>query len=251
MTVDAAHLQDMLEAYHAAPETSGVIFDTHSSQLTLSINGQLVRASATLRTPLTGNGDPATVEIPLDAVAPAARTFTGQVTISVGPGAVVLSGNTARDLRLSISFRTPKTTSPSQVPPAPNPDRRRHDVHIDLRDWAGFARQARRPVLDYVPIAHLRLSGTSDARTLQVDTRSGATSHHLDIACSTSDRFAVDLPWPALVAVLSPATRAAATTAELRVFDPNPRLTPLVVTYRGEHFTGWAAAVARKPVIAA
>jgi hypothetical protein len=252
LTLDAAVLGDVLEGYRAAPDARNVIFDTHSPVLTVSVNGPIVRGMSTLRPPLTAGGAGTTIGVPLDAAIAAFALFDGPVLCRFGRTAMTISGTQASGQDCVVTFSSLRDVSAAEVPDMPSPkNRRRHDVRINLDTWPEFAAPARRSLLDQVPTAHLRIRGAGDFRTLSVDTRAGSSSRHIDIACSTSDRFSVDLPWPVLVAVLSPALKAVSATAGIRVFDPNPRLTPLVVTYRGEHADGWVASPARKPVISA
>ncbi|WP_155832221.1 hypothetical protein [Gordonia alkanivorans] len=244
VVVAATTLTDTLAGYRDAPNISMVTFDTRQSRLTVSICGEIIRSSVRLRAHLTG-GEGAVVAVPIVAASTAAALLRGDVTVTVTPRAVVMEGN---DTTVTLM---PNRTTAIVDPVEPSPHRRRHDVTIPLDEWDAFVHSGSRKLSEQVQMTHLRVAGAGNDRTLRVDARTGSTSHQISLPCSTSDRFGVDLPWPALVAALRPAVKAGATTANLRTFDPNPRFTPLVVTFGGHDLDGWSAVGARKPVIAA
>lgn len=247
VTLEAQVLDRLLVSYIAALDADTVVLDTHGAQLRAALNTSVIRGVATLAGALS-DGPAATAAVPMAALRSAVRSLDGSVRCTISNGRVALSGSNSRGQQVIIVFDT--SAAAGALPSLPNPDRRRHDVRIQLADWVAFAHNGRRPVhdLDQAPTAHLRLAGSSDNQVLAVDTRQGGQARHVDIACSTSDRFSIDLALPALTAVLRPAVQAGAASVVLRAFDPNPTLTPLVVTYTGRGYSGWMAAGARKPL---
>lgn len=241
-SVDAAALSALIDAYRTAPGTTRLIVDATGPTLQIGVDTDLIKAAASVG-PVTG-GAPAAVGIPISAAAAALKALSGAVTVTVADTYVSFTAHTT-----SIAI-LPATTHEVRVPAAPDPGRRRHDVTIDVDDWASYAHATRPAKLDRVPTTHLRVSRTATSQVLHIDTRSAGHSGHAELAASTSDSFSVDVPWPALCAALAPSVAGDANSARLRAFDPNPVMTPLVVSYHGEAFDGFAAVGARRPTLA-
>lgn len=147
---------------------------------------------------------------------------------------------TSAETTVSITARTFEPAVPWPTPP--NPDLERHDLIVtDLSTWHELADH---PVTERpFPTSHLRWNANSG--TLSVLSRIGSSTIDLDLPATSSDRFAVDLPWPALKALLAGATDAR--QVGLRYFAPNPTLTFLTADFRLGELSGFATVGARRP----
>ncbi|KJR10497.1 hypothetical protein UG54_00420 [Gordonia sihwensis] len=161
------------------------------------------------------------------------------LTVTVDPAKATISAATS-DTTITITARTAEPAGP--WPTRPEPDLQRHDLIVtDLTDWHALTDH---PVTTPpFPTAHLRWDAPTGLLTVLA--RIGTTTVDLGLPATSSDRFAVDVPWPALHALLAGAGHA--DQAGLRYFEPNPTLTFLIADYRVGEFAGFATVGARRP----
>lgn len=135
------------------------------------------------------------------------------------------------------------TTPATSWPQRPQSDLARHDVIVtDLTGWHA-ASNTHRTWTSPHPTAHVRWDRESE--TLNILAKIGKGPVAVELPASTSDRFAVDLPWPALRALF--AGLAPGQQVWLRYFEPNPTLTYLIAEFTDGDFTGFAYVGARRP----
>lgn len=241
-------LRDLVGTYLAAPHTTSAVFDASGNTLRVAADGDVVRVvAAVASTPLDGEA-PVSASMPLTLAhaALAALPADSDVDVTIGDGVTEFSTDT---VAVRVESLTDNTSA--ALPVVPQPNRRRHDVSVAVEPWREFSARVHKPFLDTVPSCHLRVHTDGEQQTLAVDVRSAGHAYHAELPCSTSDSFAIDVPWQSLLATLAPAITAGADTVTLRAFDQAPTLTPLVATFTSPSISGFAATVARGPLLMA
>lgn len=239
-------LRDLLGTFLKAPHVTAAVFDARSDRLRLAADGDVVRIVAAVADATFDGHQPVASSMPLTLAHAALGVLPADVavTVTIGDGVTVLS---AQDTAITIESLADNPTA--TLPEVPQPKRRRHDVSLPLSQWKEFNDQVHKPFIDTVPACHLRVRGSGDQQTLTIDVRSGGHAYHAELPCSTSDSFAIDVPWQSFQAALAPAITAGSDSVTLRIFDQQPTLTPLVVNFTSPAISGFAATVARKPLL--
>lgn len=152
--------------------------------------------------------------------------------------------------KISVDDRTQTITY--TAPPMPDPGwpevlelpTRMHDLNItDLQAWRDRPASRGTYTGQALPQAYLRLNTVGDRQQLQVFAKLVGSNVNIALPAITSDRFAVDVPWPQLAGLLEPAGG----TVALRYFDPSSTITYLSASYRYLGFTGRTTTGARRP----
>lgn len=239
-------LRDLLATFLKAPHATSAVFDARSDRLRLAADGNVVRIVAAVADATFAGNHPVATSMPLTLAHAALGVLPADVavTVTIGDGVTILS---AEDTAITIEALADNPTA--TLPDVPQPKRRRHDVSLPLSQWKEFNAQVHKPFIDTVPACHLRVRGSGDQQTLTIDVRSGGHAYHAELPCSTADSFAIDVPWQSFQAALAPAITAGSDSVTLRIFDQQPTLTPLVVNFTSPAISGFAATVARKPLL--
>lgn len=170
------------------------------------------------------------------------------LTPDAAPDPITITAHTRRaELVIAAPGQTVITIKPAASDPRPWPTKpslptRIHDLVVtSLREWSSMPRNKALTGPDY-PTVHLRLDN-STPQYLHLYAKCTGTPLNMTLPAITSDRFDLDVSWPALMALWAPAGESVL----LRYFDPTPTLTYLVCEYTNGGFVGFTAVAGSRP----